>query len=167
MLPALPWQPSHFSAHLVPFPASSLLLCLAGTQTGHGSAGTVSQKGSCALAAAQVSAASTDSCLALFFMAEEDQRRVGRAATERERSSPAEAAGEERARGECWQWQDTLLAQPPQPSCSSLCLFTEVSALLSKHSSVLVTASLPLRQLLALLLTVQEELWSPSTWKGS
>lgn len=41
-----------------------------------------------------------------FNHKEEDKRRVGRAAKKRERSGTAEAAGEERERGDSWQWED-------------------------------------------------------------
>lgn len=51
-------------------------------------------------------------CLFVFNHKEEDQRRMGRAAKKRERSGTAEATGEERERGDSWQWEDKHVTYP-------------------------------------------------------
>lgn len=47
-----------------------------------------------------------------FYHEEKDQRRMGRAAKKRERSRAAEATGEERKRGDSWQWEDKRVTYP-------------------------------------------------------
>lgn len=47
-----------------------------------------------------------------FYHKEKDQRRMGRAAKKRERSGTAEATGEERKRGDSWQWEDKHTTYP-------------------------------------------------------
>lgn len=65
---------------------------------------------------------------------------MGRAAKKRERSGTAEATGEERERGDSWQWEDRHVTYPLTLSDATVCMLKRDFVQISKSINVLVTS---------------------------